>query len=58
MDKYQDIDKLVGERPFYVVSPVAGYITSDWLKKYSFKQQGVIWRMSQKGEGAGIKNEQ
>ena len=48
MDKYPNIDKLIAERPFYVVSPVKGYIPSDWLEKYSFEQQGVIWRMSKK----------
>jgi hypothetical protein len=48
MDKYTDIDTLVATRPFYVVSPVKGYIPSEWLEKYSFKQQGVLWRMKYK----------
>ena len=46
MDNYRDIDKLIAKRPFYVVSPVKGYIPAEWLEKYSFKQQGVLWRMN------------
>jgi hypothetical protein len=46
MDNYNDIDALVARRPFYVVSPVKGYTPSEWLEKYSFKQQGVLWRMN------------
>jgi hypothetical protein len=46
MDKYGDIDKLVAGRPFYVVSPVKGYIPAEWLEKYSFERQGDIWRMN------------
>lgn len=48
MDKYKDIDILVAIRPFYVVSPVKGYVPAEWLEKYSFKQQGVLWRMTVK----------
>jgi hypothetical protein len=46
MEKSTNIDKIVAQRPFYVVSPVKGYVPAEWLEKYSFKQQGVLWRMN------------
>jgi hypothetical protein len=43
-----DIDEIMKSHPVYVVSPVKGYIPQDWLDKYDFRQQGILWQMSLK----------
>jgi 4-amino-4-deoxy-L-arabinose transferase-like glycosyltransferase len=43
------IDKLLEERPIYVVSAVDGYCPQFLLGRYSFERAGIIWRVVKKG---------
>jgi len=42
------IEKLLAERPVYVVSPIDGYCPNFLLERYSFVPSGVIWRVVEK----------
>ncbi len=39
------IEKLLSERPVYVVSPIAGYCPNFLLERYGFEPAGIIWRV-------------
>jgi len=47
-DPSLDWDKIIQQRPVYVVSPVKGYIPADWLEKYNFQPAGVLYRVELK----------
>jgi len=42
------IEKLLNERPVYVVSPVKGYCPPFLLERYGFEPAGIIWRVVKK----------
>ncbi|MHC4691702.1 MAG: protein O-mannosyl-transferase family [Planctomycetota bacterium] len=42
------IEKLLGERVVYVVSPKSGYCPDFLLQRYSFVPSGIIWRVVEK----------
>ncbi|MGA1980735.1 MAG: DUF2723 domain-containing protein [Sedimentisphaerales bacterium] len=39
------IDKVLTERPVYVVSPLAGYCPRFLSERYKFKPKGVLWKV-------------
>jgi hypothetical protein len=39
------IDKILAERPVYIVSPITGYCPSFLLEHYEFQKAGIIWRV-------------
>jgi hypothetical protein len=44
------IEKLLNERPVYVVSPIKGYCPPFLLERYSFEPAGIIWRVVKKSD--------
>ncbi|MDH4238692.1 MAG: DUF2723 domain-containing protein [Phycisphaerae bacterium] len=44
----QTIEKLLDERPVYVVSPIKGYCPAFLLEGYRFEEAGIIWRVVEK----------
>jgi hypothetical protein len=44
----ETIEKLLAERPVYVVSPTSGYCPDFLLQRYSFVPSGIIWRVVEK----------
>ncbi len=42
------IEKLLGERAVYVVSPIDGYCPDFLIERYSFVPSGIIWRVVEK----------
>jgi len=47
LKKYNEevINKLLAERPVYVVTPMSGYCPSFLLDRYEFKQMEVLWKI-------------
>ncbi|MHC5076637.1 MAG: hypothetical protein ACYTFM_09440, partial [Planctomycetota bacterium] len=43
-----NIEQLIKQHPFYVVSPVEGYIPGFLLEKFDFKKEGVVWQITKK----------
>jgi len=42
------IEKLLNEKPVYVISPIHGYCPAFILERYSFEPAGIIWRVVEK----------
>jgi hypothetical protein len=43
-----NIEQLIRQHPFYVVSPVVGYVPSFLLEQFDFKKEGAVWRITKK----------